>query len=76
MISLRDIYRLLSNSKENLDPAEQQFILGINSLKTLQVTPEGTMRIDASEIRDQVLASRERYKELVRRWPLNSLTTK
>lgn len=67
MISLRDIYKLLSNSKENLDPAEQQFILAINSLKTLHVTPSGTMRIDVSEIRDQVLASRERYKEFVRR---------
>lgn len=67
MISLRDIYKLLSNSKENLDPAEQQFILAINSLKTLHVTPSGTMRIDVSEIRDQVLASRERYKGFVRR---------
>ncbi|KGK24482.1 hypothetical protein GT93_06320 [Pseudomonas plecoglossicida] len=57
----------MSNSKENLDPVEQQFILAINSLKTLRVTPEGTMRIDVSEIRDQVLASREKYKDLVRR---------
>nr|EPB94473.1 hypothetical protein L321_19057 [Pseudomonas plecoglossicida NB2011] len=49
------------------DIREEQFILAINSLKTLHVTPSGTMRIDVSEIRDQVLASREQYKELVRR---------
>lgn len=49
------------------DIQEEQFILAINSLKTLRVTPGGTMRIEVSEIRDQVLASRERYKEFVRR---------
>lgn len=47
------------------DIREEQFILAINSLKTLRVTPEGTMRIDVSEIRDQVLASRERCKDFV-----------
>ncbi|POA83667.1 hypothetical protein C1882_18130 [Pseudomonas sp. FW305-E2] len=49
------------------DIREEQFILAVNSLKTLRATPEGIMRIDVSEIRDQVLASRERYKEFVRR---------
>ncbi|AYN11805.1 hypothetical protein CHN49_18795 [Pseudomonas putida] len=49
------------------DIREEQFILAINSLKTLHVTPSGTIRIEVLEIRDQVLASRERYKEFVRR---------
>lgn len=46
---------------------EQQFILAANSLKTLQVPLGGCMSIDPEELRDQIIASRERYKDLVRR---------
>ena len=46
---------------------EREFIKAANRLKTLQVTPRGGMRIDPEELRDQILASRERYKELVKR---------
>lgn len=53
--------------KSRSEIEEEQFILAINSLKTLHVTPSGTMRIDVSEIRDQVLASRERYKDLIKK---------
>jgi hypothetical protein len=46
---------------------EREFIKTVNSLQTLQTTPRGGMRIDPEELRDQILASRERYKELVKR---------
>lgn len=46
---------------------EREFIKAVNSLQTLQTTPRGGMRIDPEELRDQILASRERYKELVKR---------
>lgn len=46
---------------------EEQFILAANSLKTLQVPLGGCMSIDPEEIRDQIIGSRERYKDLVRR---------
>jgi len=36
-------------------------------LKTLQVTPRGGMRIDPEELRDQILAAREQYKDLVKK---------
>lgn len=45
---------------------EREFIKAVNSLKTLQTTPRGGMRIDPEELRDQILASRERYKGLVK----------
>lgn len=61
------LFQRKSPAKTIWDIQEEQFILAINSLKTLRITPEGAMRIDVSEIRDQVLASRERYKEFVRR---------
>lgn len=46
---------------------EQQFILAINSLKTLRVTDRGGMSIDPSELRQQVIEARHRLKYLVRR---------
>lgn len=46
---------------------ERAFIKAANSLKTLQVTPRGGMRIDPEEIRDQILEARELYKDLVQK---------
>lgn len=46
---------------------EEQFILAINSIKTLQVTASGGMSIDPEEIRDKVIQERKRLKYLVRR---------
>jgi hypothetical protein len=46
---------------------EREFIKAVSSLQTLQTTPRGGMRIDPEEFRDQILESRERYKDLVRR---------
>ncbi len=46
---------------------EEQFILAINSLKTLRAPPGGCMSIDPEELREVILASREQCKDLVRR---------
>lgn len=46
---------------------EREFIKAANSLKSLQTTPRGGMRIDPEEIRDQILAARELYKDLVKK---------
>ncbi|MEI0828742.1 hypothetical protein [Pseudomonas aeruginosa] len=46
---------------------EREFIEAMNSLKTLRVTPEGGMAIDPEEIREQVIESRERLKQFVRK---------
>lgn len=46
---------------------ELEFIRAANSLKTLSVTDRGGMSIDPEEIRDQVVASREQLKHLVRK---------
>ena len=46
---------------------ERKFIEAANKLKTLHVTPEGGMRIDPEEIRDQIIAGREQLKHLVTR---------
>lgn len=46
---------------------ERAFIEAINSLKSLQATPRGGMRIDPEELRDQILDARERYKAFVQR---------
>lgn len=46
---------------------ERNFIEAANSLKTLHVTPDGGMRIDLEEIRDQIIAGRELYKQFVKR---------
>lgn len=52
--------------KTRADIEEEQFILAANSLKTLQVPLGGCMSIDPEELRDQIIGSRERYKDLVR----------
>jgi hypothetical protein len=44
---------------------EQEFIKAVNSLQTLPTTPCGGVRIDPEELRDQILESREMYKDLV-----------
>ena len=46
---------------------ERAFIKAANSLKTLQVTPRGGVRIDPEELRDQILEARELYKQLVQK---------
>lgn len=53
--------------KTRTEIEEEQFILAANRLKTLQVTLGGCMSIDPEELRDQIIDSRERYKDLVRR---------
>lgn len=52
---------------EWIQAEERAFIKAANGLKTLQVTPEGGMRIDPEELRDQIIAAREMYKDLVKR---------
>jgi len=46
---------------------ERNFIKAANSLKSLQTTPRGGMRIDPEELRDQILEARELYKHLVQK---------
>jgi len=46
---------------------EQAFIDALNQLKTLHVTREGAMYLDPEELREQVIASREQLKYLVKR---------
>ena len=53
--------------KTRTEIEEEQFILAANSLKTLRVPLGGCMSIDPEELRDQIIESRERYKDLVRR---------
>jgi len=53
--------------KTRTEIEEEQFILAAKSLKTLQVPLGGCMSIDPEELRHQIIASRERYKDLVRR---------
>lgn len=67
MVSLGAIYRLLNNSGEKPDPQEKQFILAIKSLRTLNARPGESMRIDPEELREQIVASREKYKSFVDR---------
>lgn len=52
---------------EWIQAEEREFIKAANSLKTLQVTPRGGMRIDPEELRDQILDARELYKGLVQK---------
>lgn len=62
------IVKLFSNRPKTRDELEEeQFILAANSLKTLQVPLGGCMSIDPEELRDQIIAAREQYKDLVRR---------
>lgn len=67
MISLGDIYRLLNNPVEQADPQEKQFILAINSLRTLKAQPGESMSIDPEELREQIVASRQRCTGFVSR---------
>lgn len=53
------------NRPEHEKLRERQFINAVNELKTLRTTPGGGMAIDPEEVRDQVLKSREAYRELV-----------
>lgn len=53
--------------KTRTEIEEEQFIQAANRLKTLQVPLGGCMSIDPEELRDQIIESRERYKDLVRR---------
>ena len=46
---------------------EEQLILAINSIRTLQVTASGGMSIDPSEIMDKAIQERQRLKYLVRK---------
>ena len=75
-VSMRMILRLLSRIRSTISPdrrpewekqREREFIEAVNSLKTLRVTPEGGMAIDPEEIREQVIESRERLKQFVRK---------
>ncbi|MCS4061743.1 hypothetical protein M2413_000700 [Pseudomonas putida] len=63
------LVRLLRKDKSKTvwDIREEQFILAINSLKTLRAPLGGCISIDVEEIREQVIASREQCKDLVRR---------
>lgn len=46
---------------------ERELIKAVHNLQTLQTTPRGGMRIDSEELRDQILESQDRYKDLVKR---------
>ena len=46
---------------------EREFIAAVNGLKTLSVSDRGRLSIDPEELRDQIIASREQLKHLVRR---------
>lgn len=52
---------------EWIQAEEREFIKAANSLKTLQVTPRGGMRIDPEELRDQIIEARELYKDLIQK---------
>lgn len=45
---------------------DRAFIAALNNLKSLRVTPDGGMSIDAGEIRERVIASRHALKRFVR----------
>lgn len=53
------------NRSDREKEEEKQFIEALNQLKTLTVTPQGKMSIDPEEIRDQILKSREAYRDFV-----------
>ena len=44
---------------------ERNFITAVNKLRTLSVSARGGLSLDPEELREQVLASRERLKHLV-----------
>jgi hypothetical protein len=45
---------------------DRAFIAALNNLKSLRVTLDGGMSIDADEIRERVIASRHALKRFVR----------
>ena len=53
--------------KTRTEIEEEQFILAINRLKTLQAPPGGCISIDPEELREVIIASRKQCKDLVRR---------
>lgn len=53
------------NRSDREKEKEKHFIEAINQLETLTATPEGKMSIDPEEIRDQILKSREAYRDFV-----------
>jgi len=65
------IINLITGKKTRLktlaEIEEEQFILAINSLKTLRAPPGGCMSIEPEELREVILASREQCKDLVRK---------
>lgn len=65
----RGCIRQLIRTKQKTvwDIKEERLILAANSLKTLRVPLGGCMSIDPEELRDQIIAAREQYKDLVRR---------
>lgn len=77
MLLLSRLWNLISPDRrpEREKAREREFILAANSLKTLSVTDRGGMSIDPEEIREQIIASREQLKHLVRKpgAPSNSL---
>jgi hypothetical protein len=46
---------------------DRAFIVALNNLQSLRVTPNGGMSIDPEEIRNRVIASRHALKHLVQR---------
>lgn len=46
---------------------DRAFIVALNNLQSLRVTPDGGMSIDLEEIRNRVIASRHALKHFVRR---------
>jgi hypothetical protein len=58
-------YVFPDNRSDREKEEEKQFIEALNQLKTLTVTPQGKMSIDPEEIRDQILKSREAYRDFV-----------
>ena len=46
---------------------ERKFIEAVNTLRTLQATPQCGVRIDPEEIREQIIESRTQRKWLVRK---------
>ncbi|WP_347906593.1 hypothetical protein [Pseudomonas grandcourensis] len=45
---------------------DRAFIVSLNNLKSLRVTPDGGMSIDPNEIREKVIANRQSLKRFVR----------
>ncbi|MBD0703693.1 MULTISPECIES: hypothetical protein [Pseudomonas] len=64
---LRKLLLLLFRDKRTAreKAREQDFILAVNSLKTLKTTDRGGMSIDAEELREQIISSREQLKHFV-----------